>query len=323
MNLINKIVIIIIAIVAFYAIFLIYSDLNLVKDRLGEFKIEFLPQIIGLVVLGWLVIFYRWILLLKHSDIEIPITQNFSIFMAGFALSIIPGKVGELIKSQLLKTKYNISRAKTGPIIILEQLYNLIGIVTISCIGLGLMLIFNIDFFEISNYVIVGAAIVLISILVILNSRKTFEKIFLKVAKFKFISKYELSFETSYDILKNSLRGKLLFQSVILSALFWIIEAIIVYSVLLAFDIELLEFTTIVATYTSSILLGVVSFLPMGIGVTEGSLAGFFTLQGIDISLALTIVVFIRIFTRWIGVGLGFLLLKLTGGLSSDSESIK
>ena len=176
MNLINKIVIIIIAIVAFYAIFLIYSDLNLVKDRLGEFKIEFLPQIIGLVVLGWLVIFYRWILLLKHSDIEIPITQNFSIFMAGFALSIIPGKVGELIKSQLLKTKYNISRAKTGPIIILEQLYNLIGIVTISCIGLGLMLIFNIDFFEISNYVIVGAAIVLISILVILNSRKTFEK---------------------------------------------------------------------------------------------------------------------------------------------------
>ena len=155
--------------------------------------------------------------------------------MAGFALSIIPGKVGELIKSQLLKTKYDISRAKTGPIIILEQLYNLIGIVTISCIGLALMLIFNIEFFEISNYVIIGAAIVLIFILAILNSRKTFEKIFLKFAKSKFISKYELSFETSYDILKNSLRGKILFTSTILSALFWITEAIIVYSVLLAF----------------------------------------------------------------------------------------
>ena len=323
MNLINKILIVIIAIVAFYAIFLIYSDLNLVKDRLGEFKIEFLPQIIGLVVLGWFIIFYRWILLLRHSDIVIPISQNFCIFMAGFALSIIPGKVGELIKSQLLKTKYDISRAKTGPIIILEQLYNLIGIVTISCIGLALMLIFNIEFFEISNYVIIGATIVLIFILAILNSRKTFEKIFLKFAKSKFISKYELSFETSYDILKNSLRGKFLLTSTILSALFWITEAIIVYSVLLAFDIDLLDFTTIIATYTSSILLGVVSFLPMGIGVTEASLAGFFTLKGIDISLALTIVVFIRIFTRWIGVGLGFLLLKLTGGLSTDNQNIK
>jgi len=323
LNLISKILIVIIAIVAFYAIFLIYSDLNLVKDRLGEFKIEFLPQIIGLVVLGWFIIFYRWILLLRHSEIVIPTSQNFCIFMAGFALSIIPGKVGELIKSQLLKTKYDISRAKTGPIIILEQLYNLIGIVTVSCIGLALMLIFNIQFFEISNYVIIGAAVALIFILAILNSRKTFEKIFLKFAKSKFISKYELSFETSYDILKNSLRGKILFTSTILSALFWITEAIIVYSVLLAFDIDLLEFTTIIATYTSSILLGVVSFLPMGIGVTEGTLAGFFTLQGIDISLALTIVVFIRIFTRWIGVGLGFILLKLTGGLSTDNQNIK
>ena len=104
MNLINKILIVIIAIVAFYAIFLIYSDLNLVKDRLGEFKIEFLPHIIGLVVLGWFIIFYRWILLLKHSDIVVPTRENFFIFMAGFALSIIPGKIGELIKSQLLKT---------------------------------------------------------------------------------------------------------------------------------------------------------------------------------------------------------------------------
>ena len=67
-------------------------------------------------------------------------------------------------------------------------------------------------------------------------------------------------------------------------------------------------------------MLGVVSFLPMGIGVTEGSLAGFFTLQGIDLSLALTIVVFIRIFTRWIGVGLGFILLKMAGGTSSNNQ---
>ena len=76
MNLINKILIVIIAIVAFYAIFLIYSDLNLVKDRLGEFKVEFLPSILTLVVLGWFAAFYRWILLLKQSNIKIPILEN-------------------------------------------------------------------------------------------------------------------------------------------------------------------------------------------------------------------------------------------------------
>ena len=65
--------------------------------------------------------------------------------MAGYALSIIPGKVGELIKSQILKTKFNVPRTKTASIIVIEQIYNLIGLVTVSCIGLGLIMIFQIN----------------------------------------------------------------------------------------------------------------------------------------------------------------------------------
>ncbi len=316
MNLINKIIVVVIIIIAIYAIFLIYSDLNLVKDHLGKFKIEFLPQIIALVVLGWFVLFYRWILLLKKSNIEIPKLSNFYILMSGFALSIVPGKIGELIKSQLLKTKYNIPRTKTAPIIIVEQLNNLLGIITVSCIGLGIMGLFDIEFFEISNYVIITATIMLVLILIIVNSKRIFRKIFLKVSRFRFISKYELSVDSSYDILKNSLSGKFMIVTIMLSSLFWIIEGLIVYSVLLAFDIESLVFMTTITTYTSSILLGFISFLPMGIGVTEGTLTGFLSLQGIEISLAATIVVFIRIFTRWLGVGIGFIFLKMSGGFS-------
>ena len=323
MNLINKIIVVVIIIIAIYAIFLIYSDLNLVKDHLGKFKIEFLPQIIALVVLGWFVLFYRWILLLKKSNIEIPKLSNFYILMSGFALSIVPGKIGELIKSQLLKTKYNIPRTKTAPIIIVEQLNNLLGIITVSCIGLGIMGLFDIEFFEISNYVIITATIMLVLILIIVNSKRIFRKIFLKVSRFRFISKYELSVDSSYDILKNSLSGKFMIVTIMLSSLFWIIEGLIVYSVLLAFDIESLVFMTTITTYTSSILLGFISFLPMGIGVTEGTLTVFLSLQGIEISLAATIVVFIRIFTRWLGVGIGFVFLKMSGGFSSNNKKIE
>ena len=320
MNLINKILIVIIAIVVFYAIFLIYSDLNLVKDRLGEFKIEFLPHILTLVILGWFVAFYKWVLLLKQSNIEIPLLQNFHIFMSGYALSIVPGKVGELIKSQILKTKFNVPRTKTASIIVVEQIYNLIGLVTVSCLGLGLIIIFQIEFFEVTSFVIMGATIVLTFILILIKSRTAFEKVFHKFSKFKFISKYELSYEESYEVIKKSLNGKFSIFLSLLSAAYWIIESVVVYFVLLAFDVDILEFTTIIATYTSSIILGVASFLPMGIGVTEGSLTGFFALKGVDISLALTIVIFIRIFTRWIGVGLGFISLKIIGGFSIESK---
>ena len=51
-------------------------------------------------------LFVRWIALLKNSGIEIPLKDNFLIYFAGFALSVSPGKSGELLKSVLLKTKF-------------------------------------------------------------------------------------------------------------------------------------------------------------------------------------------------------------------------
>ena len=105
MKIINKIIVIIIAVVGLYATFLIASDIGTIYDKISSFKIEFLLVIIPLVTTGWFVLFARWHLLLKNSKIFIPKKDSLLIFFSGFALTIIPGKVGELIKSQLLKTK--------------------------------------------------------------------------------------------------------------------------------------------------------------------------------------------------------------------------
>ena len=64
MKILNKIVIIIIAVVGFYAAFLIASDINTISDKISSFKIEFLPIIISLVTCGWFALWGRWHLLL-------------------------------------------------------------------------------------------------------------------------------------------------------------------------------------------------------------------------------------------------------------------
>ncbi len=126
MKIINKIIIIIIAVIGLYATFLIASDIRTISDKISNFKIEFLPIIILLVTSGWFVLFARWHLLLKNSKIFIPKKDSLLIFFSGFALAIIPGKVGWLVKSQLLKTKFDIPRSRTVPIVMLEQLYTVI-----------------------------------------------------------------------------------------------------------------------------------------------------------------------------------------------------
>ena len=315
MKIINKIIVIIIAVVGLYAAFFIASDIRTVYDKIINFKIEFLLIIIPLVTSGWFVLFARWHLLLKNSKIFIPKKDSLLIFFSSFALAIIPGKVGELIKSQLLKTKFEVPRSKTVPIVMLEQFYTLIGLVIVSFFGIW--------FFELGVYVIGFFTALLIFAFILISSKKVFNKLITIFEKRKFTSRFVEPLSSSYDIIKKTTRGRITFYATALTVIFWFIEAVVVYLVLLSFGIENIEFLKVIPTYATSLMLGFLSFLPMGLGVVEGSLASFFSLQGIEVSLSLTIVIIIRIFTRWYGVAVGFVALRLSGGLTFDEESAK
>ena len=308
----NKILIVVIAVIGLYAAFLIASDINTISSKISDFKIEIIPIILLLVTSGWFVLFFRWHLLLRNAKIFIPVKDSFLIFTSGFALTIIPGKVGELVKSQLLKTKFGIARSKTVPIVILEQFYSAVGIVTLSFFGIW--------YFELGVYVLGFFTAALVFVFVLLSSRKAFNKIVTLLERRKFTSKFVEPLSSSYDAIKNGIRGPITLYASGLSILFWLIEATSIYFILSAFEVEAIGFLTIISTYTTSIMLGILSFLPIGIGVVEGTLTSFFTMQGIDVSLALTIVVVIRLFTRWYGVSFGFIALKLSGGLTNNQE---
>jgi len=312
MKISNKILIIVIAVIGLYAAFLITSDINTVYDKISDFKIEFFPIILLLVTSNWFVLFFRWHLLLRNAKIFIPVKDSFLILASGFALTIIPGKVGELVKSQLLKTKFGIARSKTVPIVILEQFYTAIGIVMLSFFGIW--------YFELGVYVLGIFTAILVFVFVLLSSRKAFNKIVSLLEKRRFTSKFVEPLSSSYDAIKNGIRGPITLYACGLSMLFWMLEAISVYFILLGFGVEVIGFLAIISTYTTSIMLGILSFLPIGVGVVEGTLTSFFTIHGIDVSLALTIVIVIRLFTRWYGVSFGFIALKLSEGLTNNQE---
>ena len=308
----NKILIIVIVVICLYATFLIASDINTIYDKISDFKIEFFPIILLLVTSNWFVLFFRWHLLLRNAKIFIPVKDSFLILASGFALTIIPGKVGELVKSQLLKTKFGIARSKTVPIVILEQFYTAIGIIMLSFFGIW--------YFELGIYVLGIFTAALVFVFVLLSSRKAFNKIVSLLEKRRFTSKFVEPLSSSYDAIKNGIRGPITLYACGLSMLFWLLEAISVYFILLAFGVEVIGFLAIISTYTTSIMLGILSFLPIGVGVVEGTLTSFFTIHGIDVSLALTIVIVIRLFTRWYGVSFGFIALKFSGGLTNNQE---
>ena len=298
----------ILGIIVIYAIILIAFDINIISEKIGDFDPQYLPIIIPLIPLTWGVLFLRWNLLLKNSDIDIPLKDNFMIFISGFALGVTPGKVGELIKSQILKNKFNIPRTKTAPLVIVERFYDFFAIAVIS--------LFGILVFEYSIYIFGILTIGITIFLIVTSSEKIFLKFLNKIEKIKFLKNFSNELPKSFNVIQKSTRGKIFPLSITLSVIFWFLDSIIAYLTLLSFGIDIIDYFVLMSIYTSSIILGVISFLPLGIGVVEGSLVGFLSLNGIEFHLATAIVVFIRFFTRWIGVMAGFIGLKFSNILS-------
>ena len=294
--------------IAFYAIFLFYSEFSKFESNEIIFKFEYVFLIIPLIVLSWLPIYFRWRLLCKNLEISVPIKTDFLIYLSGFALTITPGKIGELLRTQLLKDKTNTSRSNTVPIIFVEKFYDLIGAILFSTIGI-------INFPEIW-FIILGGLSLILFIYLIISTSFIFKKFMKLLTKFNFTKSFVTSLSESQSTLKRSIRPKILLLSSLLSILYWSIVSVAVYFIFQALNFTSIDIFRIVSSYVLSHFIGALSFIPGGIGVAEMSFAGFLHLNGIEFPLIATVVIISRIFTLWINIVVGFIALKFSGGFS-------
>ena len=304
----NNFIVIIAVAIAIYALFLFIADYNSISENINRFQIEYLIPILLLVAASWIPLIVKWNYLLKKNGINIPIRKSILIWFSGSALSIVPGQVGELIKSQLIKNIFDVRRSKTLPIIFAEKFYGLIAALIAFIIG-------NVVFAV--NFALIFVTCILIFVtFFFVYYKPVFEFILNKVTKIKFFTKYTDNASESYETLRNSTNLTTSAICIILSFIYWVIISASVYLVFLAFDIETISFLESISIYTSSIILGIITLIPGGLGVTEGSLVGLLALKGIDVSSALLLVIVIRLVTYWFPVSIGFIGLKLSGGLS-------
>ena len=313
MKLDNRLILVLVAVVVIYAIFLFISDFSIISEKISNFKINYLPLILFLVSASWTPLFIKWHFLLKNCEIHVPLKKSILVFLSGPAFEITPGQIGALVKSQILKTSSNIPRTKTVPIIVVEKVYDLIGAVLASIIGIVIL--------GMEPHLIVIAILVLVTIFFFVYYRPASEIFFKQITKRKFFSKYVENISDFYEIVHKSTNVKVATTCILLALTYWFMVSAAAYYTLIAFDINILDYLKVLAIYATSTLLGAISFIPAGIGITEGSITGLFTLNGIDVSTALILSVMIRVLTLWYTVGVGFVALKFTGGFSFKQDS--
>jgi len=299
----KKGIIIIIVFLIFYVAFAIYGDLNKFLYEIQKIDPFFIILIIMMTSASLIIKSIRQFFLLQQINIKISFKDNIIIYLAGLTMVITPGGLGETIKSYFLKKKYDFPVAKTIPIVLAERYYDFIAVFSIFLI---FSIIGGIEQFLI---LILVLSIVLTIFTIIIKNINLLEKVQKKLSKvklFNFIENSSPEFNNSILYLSNK---KSMIGGGALSFVAWIIDGLALFFVFQAFD-QNFDFLSVVVMGFASLLFGVITMIPGGVGVTEVSLVQMLVSSGTDLALATTITIFWRITTIWYVTCIGFIATK-------------
>ena len=286
-------------ILIFYVIFIAYSDFEEFSINISQFDFSYLPIILAFVFLGIIIKSLRQQLLYKQIEVCISFKTGILLFISGLSMEATPGGSGELIKSYYLKKKFGYPLAKTFPTVIMERLLDLTGIAGILLI-VGLLL---------DNYNIISLMLILLSTLSLIfasgKKKKLFNFLLSIIEKIPILKKQASSFSESYQVFGELTSGKIMTKTLGLSFFVWMTDAIMIYFIFMGFN---LNFDIIFSTFSmySSLLLGVLTMIPAGIGVTEVSFVEILKSEGVDTATSTSLIILFRLVTIWFLTVLGF-----------------
>jgi len=215
-------------------------------------------------------------------------------------MSASPGKMGEVLKSFLLKEMYNEPISKTASIIFAERLTDFLSLTFLAIIG--------VYFYNYSAIWVYFVLVFFLLIIIIISNRRAAGYIIRIVNKFSFLKSHSLKVMNLYESAYLLLKPVPLLKMILISIISWSFECFAFYLILINFDLSVtILFPTFV--YSLSTIAGAVSMLPGGLGVTEGSLSLILISTGISKEIAVASTLIIRVVTLWFAVVLGTLVL--------------
>ncbi len=280
----------------------LYGNWKAVSEAFKHFSYLTLPLILALAFMNYLSRFWRWELYLKRVEISLTRKESFYIFMSGLVMTVTPGKMGELLKSYLLRQNHRVPLARSGPIVLAERFTDLLAVYFLTLLG-------SFSFADGNKILGVGLAVLLIGLLPFV-SPKFFKGILGLSKKFSWSRRLEAPLSEAFYTLHDLMGFRLLVLASVLGLVAWFFECLAFQVVFIGLGVEI-PLAKAVFIYAFSTLAGALSMLPGGIGAAEGSMTSLLLLIRIPKALATTATIIIRICTVWFAVLLGYGFVKL------------
>lgn len=297
-----------IALVIGIAAYAMVGDIQSLQARLGAFAWSAFAAAIGLSLANYVVRFLRWQMYLRYQQVSVPTDSSALVFGAGLSLAITPAKLGELVKSYLLRELHGIPATQTAPVVVAERVTDLVALLVLAVIGVAV--------YGVSPTLVAIAGAVIGTGLLLLAWPRPARALIDLLTRPRFTRKYRAPLQEMYGGLASLCRPKLLVLATAIAIPSWACECVGFALIVNAFPGAHVELGLAMVIYASTTIAGALSFLPGGLGVTEGAMTILLvqTAARLDEPTALDATLLTRLATLWFGVVLGLVLLSIARG---------
>lgn len=247
--------------------------------------------------------FVRWQKYLALLGHRIHAPESLRIYLGGFGLTILPGKVGETIRSVFLK-QHGVPYPHSLAAFFSDQFSNLISMLVLIAIGLW-------AYPQYQSSVMLLAAMIIMGLLVLQQAR--WLKAIERYAQHRSPARIGKMVAHLIEIILHSGRCfslSMLLYGLALGIVAWGAEAVAFYYVVHLLDGSI-SLQAAMFIYAFSMVVGALSFFPGGLGGMEATMVALLMLNDVAQPQAVAATVLIRLATLWFAVGLGILALIL------------
>lgn len=297
---------------------IVVSDASALADAFRAFDWRLTPLVFGLIILNYCLRFIKWQYYLHLVGVRrLSWRDSALIFVSGFTMVMTPGKLGELLKAYLVRTRAGAPLSSTIPVVLIERFTD--GIATLLLIGVGIIVFpFGWPLFVVG---LVGASLVL----GVLQRESLVRRILRRLESTRFRQRVQ-PLEHLYVSTRFLLKPRPLLIAIGLGAVSWFGECVAFFVILTGLGIDPSWHLLLAATFVfgAAAWLGALSLLPGGLGVAEASAAALLLLTIDDPvltgSVAGAATLLMRFATLWFGVLLGVVALAIVSRWPATSE---
>ena len=281
---------------AVFAGLLALGDLREMQELLAGSRAPYgaFAVALGLALVNYYLRYLRWALYLRVLGIRVPRALSVKVFCAGLALSITPGKVGELLKSVWLQRRAGVPVAASAPAVVMERLTDVGSVALLGLFGALLL-----------PPVI---AVVLLAVLTLLVVAGVFAASRYGALAFRLpvLRRWREPLELSQEQLRLLLAPRVMAPALGLGAAAWAAEGLALWALILGLG-EWIAPQLAIPISAAAALVGAATALPGGLVGFEGSMVALLAQSGLSAAHSALATLLTRLATLWFAVLIGFL----------------